>query len=346
MLTKVYVKKDLEDKKVQLDIKYTLLSGRNVIFPTETVYGIGAYALSEAGVKGIYNVKGRPSDNPLIMHLSSTKDLLKYTKNHQPYVSKLIDAFWPGPLTMVFDKTDIVPYMITGGLDTIGIRIPSNDIALTILNIAGIPICAPSANISGRPSSTLVEHVIEDFNNKVDIIIDGGKSQVGIESTVLDVRNEIPVILRPGMITREMIKKVTNEVLISDHAKSDEIPKAPGMKYKHYAPKGKLTIVKGNQSAVVKYINQQLDYHKANGFKTGVICTNESKNLFNTNHVFSIGNESNEEEIASNLFVALREMDYQNIDYIYSLSFHNGYYSEAIMNRLLKAANQNVITIN
>ncbi len=342
MNTVLYSKKDLKKKKVQSHIKETLHLGRNVIFPTETVYGIGAYALNEHGVKGIYTVKGRPSDNPLIMHVSSVEEMKPYIRNIRPYVYDLIREFWPGPLTMVFEKTELVPGFITGGLDTIGIRIPSNEIALQVIKIAGIPICAPSANISGKPSSTELKHVIDDFNNKVDIIIDGGMCNIGLESTVLDVTRDIPVILRPGMITKEMIMSVVGDVLLSSEVKDDEIPKAPGMKYKHYSPKGKLVIVDGDKEEVVTYIKNQIKKHKSSNETVGIIVTSDYKDLMNPDHTCLLG--TTEVDIAFNLFGSLREMDYEEIDYIYTLSF-TGDYSEAIMNRLIKAANKNIVKV-
>jgi L-threonylcarbamoyladenylate synthase len=271
--TKVYTPKDLDKSSVKDDIRNTLLSGKNVIFPTETVYGIGAYALSETGVKSIYAVKGRPSDNPLIIHFTNLKDILNYIEIDQDYVKDLMQAFWPGPLTLVLRKKPIVPEFITGGLDTVGVRIPGHEIARKVIDIAGVPICAPSANISGKPSATLFEHVLEDFNGKVDIIIDGGKSEVGLESTVVDVTKEVPVILRPGMITKAMIKGITKEVIMNSEVIGEETPKAPGMKYKHYAPVGELIIVEGEEKKVIDYINKRTKEFEIKGLKVGVISS-------------------------------------------------------------------------
>lgn len=343
--TRVYKSEELKLSTVISDIKETILSGKTVVFPTETVYGIGANALSEIGVKNIYKVKGRPSDNPLIMHIADENTIYEYTKNHQDYVKLLIEAFWPGPLTLVLEKKDNVPKIITGGLNTVGVRFPSNQIAREVISIAGVPICAPSANISGRPSSTLFEHVLEDFGGKVDIIIDGGKSDVGLESTVVDVTGEVPVILRPGMITKAMIESVVHGVKMSTHLSKDDIPKAPGMKYKHYAPKGELILISGDKVKIIPYINEQLLKHKKNQQKVGLIVTKDLLNTFDADYIFSIGDESNELEIASNLFAGLRSMDQQKVDYIYSLTFENGKYGEAIMNRLMKAANQHILHI-
>lgn len=343
MKTRIYTEQGLNNELVKKDIKETLKQGRNVIFPTETVYGIGGFALSKDGIEGIYQLKGRPSDNPLIMHLKDSSDLDKYTKNHQPYVQKLMDAFWPGPMTMVFEKTDIVPFFITGGLDTVGIRIPGSDIARRIIDIAGVPICAPSANISGTPSSTTVKHVLHDFSGKVDIIIDGGESEIGLESTVIDVTKEIPVILRPGFITKKMIENITGKVYISSSVKEhDEIPKAPGMKYKHYAPKGNVIIVKGKEEDVITYIQSQLSALKE---PSGVLTYSEHHDCFYADKVLSIGRKDNDLEVAHNLFSALREMDEYDIKVIYSFAFDSGEFEEAITNRLYKAANYQIVHV-
>lgn len=344
--TRIYTANDLETPTVQTDIKNTVLAGETIIFPTETVYGIGAYALSEEGVKNIYKVKGRPSDNPLIIHLANIKDLSAYVYIDQPYVKNLMKAFWPGPLTMVFRRKSNVPDLITGGLNTVGVRIPLHPVAKKVLAIADVPICAPSANISGRPSSTLFEHVLEDFKDKVDIIVNGGKSDVGLESTVLDVTNAHPVILRPGVITQSMIENVTlTPVKVSSEAIKDLTPQAPGMKYKHYAPRALLTVVEGKESSVIDYINAQIKSHQAKNHKVGVVATEETMRHFTTPHTFNIGKKDNESTIASNLFIALRQMDQWQVDYIYSLSFHQTKYQEAIMNRLYKAANNQVIKL-
>jgi len=343
--TRIYHREDLQKKDVQEDIRKTLIMGKNVIFPTETVYGIGANALSDLGIRNIYKVKGRPSDNPLIMHIANQEDVYKYTKNHQPYVEKLMKSFWPGPLTLVMKKKDNVSNLITGGLDTVGIRYPSSQTAQEVIKIAGVPVCAPSANISGKPSSTLFEHVRDDFMHKVDIIIDGGKSQVGLESTVLDVSKNIPVILRPGMITKSMIEDIVGKVEVSSVIESSQTPMAPGMKYKHYAPKGDLFIVKGPVKAVIKYIKGAIKKHHESHLTVGVIIADEYQTDFKTPFVYLIGKEKDELKIASNLFASLREMDKNNVDVIYSMAFDSGDYQEAIINRLLKAANHQIIHI-
>ncbi|MCK9235591.1 MAG: L-threonylcarbamoyladenylate synthase [Acholeplasmataceae bacterium] len=342
MKTRIYHALDLEKANVQTDIKETFLRGDNVVFPTETVYGIGAYALSEIGIKNIYRVKGRPSDNPLIMHIHKKEDIFKHTKNHQPYVKKLINHFWPGPLTLVMEKQEHVPKQMTGGLNTVGLRMPNHPVALKVIEIAGVPICAPSANLSGRPSSTMVEHVIEDFLDRVDIIIDGGQTTVGLESTVLDVTQEIPMILRPGSVTKAMLEQVIGQVL---EGTDSEQPRSPGTKYRHYAPKGQLTIVEGSQEKMIAYIQDQIEKHHLNNERVGVICTKDLRDEFKNAVVFHVGDPDQEEEIVSNLFPALRKMDQYQIEYIYVAQFAKGTYEVALKNRLLKAANYQVIQL-
>jgi len=345
MHTRLYKKDDLLKEEVKTDIKETLLSGKNVVFPTETVYGIGANALSQEGIENIYRVKGRPSDNPLIMHIASQEDVTTYAYMDTPYVKTLMDTFWPGPLTLVMRRKSTVPDNITGGLETVGIRLPSNDIARKIISIAGVPICAPSANISGRPSSTLLEHVLDDFDGLVDIIIDGGKAEVGLESTVLDATKKTPVILRPGIITKSMLETVVDKVDLASYLQEDDIPQAPGMKYKHYAPSGEMTIVEGVPSKVVDYINKQIKKYLDKNHKVGVIVTSDLTDKFKGAFVVDVGEKTSKITIASNLYIALRKMNALGIDYIYSLAFHENTYQEAIMNRLYKAANHTVIKV-
>ncbi|TVP94551.1 MAG: threonylcarbamoyl-AMP synthase [Acholeplasmatales bacterium] len=345
MKTRIYTADMIDHPDVKADIKKTLLSGKHVVFPTETVYGIGAYALHETGILNIYRVKGRPSDNPLIMHLPSPDTIAPYVVVEQPYVNALMDAFWPGPLTLVCKKKDTVPLWLTGGLDTVGIRLPSHPVAQKVLNIAGIPICAPSANLSGRPSATLFEHVLDDFNHRVDIIIDGGKSEVGLESTVLDVTQIKPVILRPGVITKTMLEDVVGPVEVQLETPHDIAPRSPGMKYKHYAPKGEMVIVEGETEKVVTYIKEQITLQQQAGRKVGVIATDDLMEQFAPAYVYTLGDVARETDIAANLYIALRRMDALDMDVIYSIAFHQSVYQEVIMNRLYKAANHRVIKV-
>ncbi len=317
-----------------------LRQGGLVVFPTETVYGIGANALNPDAAHNIYQVKGRPSDNPLIVHVANEKDVSKYAQTITDDAMKLMEAFWPGPLTIVFNKQPIIPEAITGGLDTVAIRMPSHPIAKALIQEANVPVCAPSANISGTPSSTIFKHVHDDLNGKVDVIIDGGQSTVGLESTVLDMTTDTPVILRPGAITKSMIETIIKRDVIDTtvHITDDTIPKAPGMKYRHYAPEGDVTLLKGTHKNMITFITQQDQ-------SIGVIGSNELCAQLSDYHTYPLGPKDDPELIARNVFLALRTMDEHNIRTIYVEAFENKELGQAIMNRLLKASNHTIIEV-
>ena len=323
--------------------------GGLVAFPTETVYGLGANALDEQAARKIYEAKGRPSDNPLIAHVSSLEELKPLVKEIPESAKKLMDAFWPGPMTMIFPKSGVVPYGTTGGLDTVAVRMPSDPVARALISLAGVPIAAPSANTSGRPSPTTAQHVWQDMEGKIEMILDGGPVGIGLESTIVDVTGEIPTILRPGAVTMEMLKKVLGDVkmdpAILGPLKEDVKPKAPGMKYRHYAPKANLTLVEGEQETVVSEINRRVREKLEQGFKVGVICTDETKNCYPSGELRSLGIRAKEETIAHNLFAVLREFDDLQVDYIYSESFSDASLGQAIMNRLTKAAGYHIIHV-
>lgn len=323
--------------------------GGLVAFPTETVYGLGADALNKDASEKIYSAKGRPSDNPLIVHIAKFEDLYAITKEVPDIALQMAKAFWPGPLTMIFRKNEKVPYSTTGGLDTVAVRMPDHKTALAVIEAAGGYVAAPSANTSGRPSPTLAKHVYEDMNGKIDAIIDGGEVGIGLESTILDLTGEIPMILRPGYITKKMIEAVIGPIAIdraiTDAADFKGKPKAPGMKYKHYAPKASLVIVEGNKEAVADRINLLTMEKQALGFGTGIICAEETQSLYGNGIIKCIGTRNKEETIARNLYAVLREFDELKVDYIYSESFYTPNMGNAIMNRLLKAAGHQVITV-
>lgn len=319
--------------------------GGLVAFPTETVYGLGGDALNPESSKKIYAAKGRPSDNPLIVHVASMEDLSRIVKEVPDSARKLADAFWPGPLTMIMEKNDKVPYETTGGLDTVAIRMPNNQIALGLIREAGGYIAAPSANTSGRPSPTVAKFCVEDLSGKIEMIIDGGQVGIGLESTIVDLTSDVPMILRPGYITLDMLKEVLGEVTIDKtiiDSSSTQKPKAPGMKYRHYAPKGQLTIVQGPEKEVIAYINEETAKAKALGKRTGVIGTDDSKQFYEADIVKSVGSRQDEKTIAHELFKVLREFDDENVDIMFSESFDESGIGQAIMNRLLKAAGHNV----
>jgi len=308
-------------------------SGRLVAFPTETVYGLGANALDETAARKIFEAKGRPSDNPLIVHVSDAKMLSDIVQKAPETAYKLIEKFWPGPLTIIFKKKPIIPDFVSGGLDTLGVRMPDNDLAIRLIKEAETPIAAPSANISGKPSPTSARHVMADLNGKIDMILDGGKTTVGLESTIIDLSAEHATLLRPGAITAEMIEEAIGSILISTELlKSDDIPKAPGMKYKHYAPKAKLSIVKSSDvSKVIDFIICQ---------KSAVIAPKAHLNQYETAGLKSY------ELNAENLFDILRKIDDDKIEEAYVHYIEETGIGLAIMNRLKKAADNSIIDLD
>lgn len=323
-----------------------LKSGGLVAFPTETVYGLGADALNEQAAKKIYAAKGRPSDNPLIVHITNMNALDKITEEIPETARKIADAYWPGPLTMIFQKSAVVPLGTTGGLDTVAVRMPSHEIAREVIDAGGGYIAAPSANTSGRPSPTTAQHVVEDLMGRVDMILDGGAVDIGVESTILDMTVKPPMILRPGAVTKEMLEEVIGVVSVDRtliDSNSRKAPKAPGMKYRHYAPKADLTIVEGDLMQVAEKINTLVSERKAEGCKVGIIATEETLGCYQEGDVKCIGTREDEATIASHLFGVLREFDQDGVEYIYSESFDADGIGSAIMNRLLKAAGHHVI---
>lgn len=328
-----------------------LRDGQLVAFPTETVYGLGGNALDKTASKRIYEAKGRPSDNPLIVHIADIEALEKLAVEVPEEAYRLADAFWPGPLTMILKKSELVPVETTGGLDTVAIRMPSDEIARRLIKESGLYLAAPSANKSGRPSTTKAEHVIEDLNGCVSMIIDGGSSTIGLESTIVDLTGETPVILRPGFITREMLNQCIEgteyDRAVLKREKSDPVvAKAPGMKYRHYAPKGQLTIYEGDTKQVIEAINEIAKQKTEQGFHVGILATEETKHQYLYGDVKSIGTRKNEEAIAAHLFDCLREFDTSNATYIFSESFEDNSLGQAIMNRLLKAAGYQIVRID
>lgn len=323
-----------------------LKKGGMVAFPTETVYGLGADALQELAAKQIYAAKGRPSDNPLIVHIAEFGQLEALVQEVPQKAEQLMKVFWPGPLTLVFKKQEIVPDGTTGGLDTVAIRMPGNPIALELIRQAGVPVAAPSANTSGRPSPTMAAHVYEDLNGKIPMIIDGGMVNIGIESTIVDVTCDPPMILRPGYITQEMLGEVIGEVTVdpalSGPMCSEMAPKAPGMKYKHYAPKADFTMYMGAEVAVTDRINQIANEKQSKGYKVGIIASDETFAKYPADVTVSIGSRTDGLTISKNLYRILREFDEKAVDYILGETFEETAFGMAIMNRLLKAAGYQV----
>lgn len=319
-----------------------LQEGEVVAFPTETVYGLGANALDSDAVAKIFEAKGRPGDNPLIVHCANTKHLAEFTREIPPKSLKLMERFWPGPLTLVFKKTERIPMIVSAGLDTVGIRIPDHSLALKLLEKIEFPLAAPSANVSGRPSPTRAEHVLFDLKGKIPAILDGGSTGWGLESTVLDCTVEPFRLLRPGGITLEELRSVTEIQFAGDiFEESTNAPRSPGMKYAHYAPNARVYLVLGqNTPAKIKELGEQ--YLQA-GNQVGVMTWEERKDLYNNFIVLSMGTIGDLSALARNLYHLLREADRLGVQYLFIEGVMDDHLGLAIMNRLRKAANNRII---
>ncbi len=327
-----------------------LQKGGLVAFPTETVYGLGGDAMHPEASAKIYAAKGRPSDNPLIVHIADMDALEDIAQSVPEAAVKLADHFWPGPLTMIFPKKEAVPKSTTGGLETVAVRMPSHPVARALIRESGVYIAAPSANTSGRPSPTKAEHVKEDLDGRIDMILDGGAVGIGLESTIVDLSTGVPTILRPGYITGEMLEDVLGEVqvdpaILSQKMNPNIVAKAPGMKYRHYAPKGQMTIIEGDTGKVVDEINRLVKEKTDEGCSVAVIVTEETKDAYACANVRSVGSRATEGSIAAGLYDILREMDHIGAEYIYAESFEKDTLGKAIMNRMLKAAAYHVIKV-
>lgn len=338
-MTKIFDFKDKINEEELKEASFVIKENGLVIFPTETVYGLGANALNEEAVSKIFIAKGRPNDNPLIVHISNFDMLNELTKNITDIEKKLIDAFFPGPFTLILEKSDLVPNNVTCNLNTVGIRMPSNKIANRLIELSG-PIAAPSANISGRPSGTKASDIIEEFNDKVDIIIDGGSTKIGLESTVVKVINGVPTILRPGYVTLEDIKKVIGKAIVHDKIINNEKVLSPGLKYKHYAPESKcLLVFSDKEDKQIEYINQIIKPDMI------VIGYKEHKNKIKTDNYFVHGSINNYEEISHSIFSLLREADKLKPSLIIIEGVHNMGLGMAINNRLIRSCSHNYINV-
>ncbi|MCR4641095.1 MAG: threonylcarbamoyl-AMP synthase [Lachnospiraceae bacterium] len=334
------------DEEAILEAGELLRKGELVAFPTETVYGLGGDAFCAASSKKIYAAKGRPSDNPLIVHIAELSAAERLSPELPESFYTLAEAFWPGPLTMIVNKRPELPGETTGGLDTVAIRLPDHPVALAMIKAGGGYIAAPSANASGRPSPTLAEHVMEDLNGRIPLILDGGEVGIGVESTIVDLSEGKPMILRPGYITAEMLERVLKQPVGTDPALlrpgEGGRPKAPGMRYRHYAPKGSMQLVEGSSEAVVREICRRLS---ESGKRCGVLCTDETKESYRADAVISLGSRSDLSSVALSLYRALRELDDAGIEEIYSESFETEGFGMAVMNRMLKAAGYSVVKV-
>lgn len=347
METKIYVLNGKDDLEKIKEAAECIKNDGIVAFPTETVYGLGANGLKENCVKKIFKAKGRPQDNPLIIHVAS-KDINQYVKNIPQVAEKLIDKFWPGPLTLILEKKDIVPMETSANLNTIGIRMPNNYVALKLIEFSGMPIAAPSANISGRPSPTTLEVCVEDLEGKVDYIIGGEKCDVGLESTIVDCTVNPPIVLRPGGVTLEMLHEIDENIQIDKGLLRNDVnfkPKAPGMKYRHYAPNAKLKIIMGNRKKTIEKINEMVHNYIDEGKKVGILSTEESKDAYKLGEKIVIGSYTDLKEIANNLFEALRKFNELGVDIILAEGFEEKGLGIAIMNRLNKAAGYDIINV-
>lgn len=334
------------DSECIRDAAECLRQGGLVAFPTETVYGLGGDGLNPEAAGKIYAAKGRPSDNPLILHIAQQTSVEKIADDISRQAYCLMDKFWPGPLTLVLKKKPVVPMATTGGLETVAVRMPSHPAALELIRQSGVFVAAPSANTSGRPSPSSAAHVYEDMHGRIDYIIDGGDVDIGIESTIVDMTGPVPMILRPGYITPEMLESVVGHVefdpaIIGEN--QDVRPKAPGMKYTHYAPKGELAIVEGETQAVIEKINALTADRQAEGYKVGVLATMETASEYRADVVLTMGRRAEPVTIAARLYACLREFDTSDTEYMYTESFAGDSLGNAIMNRLLKAAGHRVI---
>lgn len=342
--------KQIDPENIDIDVieefGEILKNGGTVIFPTETVYGLGANALDEKAASKIYTAKGRPSDNPLLVHIADIEDIKPLVLDIDEKAKVLMEKFWPGPLTIVFKKSNLIPNITSGGLDTVAIRFPSDKVARALIKSSGLPIAAPSANISGKPSPTKAQHIIDDMSGRVDGILIGGFCDFGVESTIVDVSGDYPLVLRPGAITLEMLRDALGSRVELDPSllkKDDNIfAKAPGMKYTHYSPNAEVYIVEGEDEKVVEKINQLVDENLSLGKKSAVLCINSNVGKYN-GEVIGLGNTY--EEVARNLFDSLIELDNRNIDIAFTESFEESGIGVAIMNRLRKSAGYKVIKV-
>lgn len=334
---------DKEESYPQLSQAADLLKNNEVVaFPTETVYGLGGNAENDDAVKKIFEAKGRPSDNPLIIHIADISQLDAFVEEVPKKAKALMDKFWPGPLTLIFNmKEGVLSNYATAGLSTVAVRMPDHPVALSLLEKTNLPIAAPSANRSGRPSPTTADHVWEDLNGRIAGLVDGGPTGVGVESTVLDCTDELPVILRPGGITKEQLEAEVGEVSV-DPALADEgqAPKSPGMKYRHYAPDAPLYLVDGPKEEIQRLVDEK----KQEGLSVGVLTTAENEWFYRAEYIFACGHREQLDTVASSLYEALRHFNSTDADIIFSEMFPNEGVGQAIMNRLMKAAGHRVIS--
>lgn len=324
--------------------------GGLVAFPTETVYGLGADALNPKAVLSLFKAKRRPLDNPPIVHVGEITDVYKLTKRVPPKAEKLMKTFWPGPLTLIFERSAVVPEVTVAGLNTIAIRMPKHKVALALIKESHCAIAAPSANLAGRPSPTSAQHVLEDLNGRIDAILDAGSTHIGVESTVLDVTVEPPQILRPGGTPYEDLKEILGQVelhpiAVAEKAVSIDKARSPGMKHKHYAPKADVIVVEGEIPAVIDKITELVDYYMQKGYRVGILATDDTICHYRADVVKSLGSRCNLASVAKNLFRLLREFDMDGVDIIIAEGVPTVGLGLAVMNRLRKASGYNIFRV-
>jgi len=347
--TKLSIIKNIkEDEDKIKEAAEFIKNGAIVAFPTETVYGLGADALNAKAVEKIFKAKGRPQDNPLIIHVSS-KNIEAYAKEIPEIAKKLIGKFWPGALTIILRKKDIIPDITSANLDSIGIRMPDNEIARKLIELSNTTIAAPSANISGRPSPTDFQRCVEDLDGKVDCILGGAQSDIGVESTIVDCTVDPPIVLRPGGITLEMLKEVDSRIEIDNAIMKKPTenlkPKAPGMKYKHYAPNAKVTIISGERKKTVEKIREMVHYNIEKGKKVCILTVEENAKEYTEGINIVLGSVLDLSTVAQSLFEALRKCDDLGADLILAEGYEEKGVGIAIMNRLNKAAGFDIIEV-
>lgn len=341
------VRQDMEELKKQPELisaAQLLRQGGLVAFPTETVYGLGANATDQAAVARIFTAKGRPSDNPLIIHIGNKEQLGEWVTEVPPLALRLLEYFSPGPLTLVLPHRGNLANNVTAGLPTVAVRIPDHPVALALLQLVNLPVAAPSANRSGRPSPTEAKHVWEDLAGKIEMVVDGGATGVGVESTVVDVTGEIPILLRPGGISLEQLRQVIGEVhvdpgLVHEHT----APRSPGMKYRHYAPRAEMWLVQGE--GVQQYIQRRTQEAQAAGKRVGILTTREHQDRFHADVVLACGERSDPSSVARNLYHTLRQFDEAQVDLILSETFPESGLTYSVMDRLRKAADGRVVEV-
>ncbi|MCD6432391.1 threonylcarbamoyl-AMP synthase [Candidatus Bathyarchaeota archaeon] len=338
-------KPDLEKIRIAAAI---IKRGGLVAFPTETVYGLGADALNSKAVLSLFKAKKRPLDNPPIVHVGNLEDVYKLAEEVPVKAERLMRAFWPGPLTLIFKRSKVVPSVTVAGLDTVAVRMPRHKVALALLRESGKAIAAPSANLAGKPSPTTAEHVLEDLDGRIDAVLDAGPTNIGVESTVLDLTVDPPQILRPGGTSYEILKEVLGKVnlhpvAVAEEELAMEKARSPGLRHRHYAPKAKVVVVEGELSAMVDKINELVGFYRQKGYEVGVLATDETVDRYKVGVIKSLGSRNNLAVIAKNLFGRLREFDLEGVDVIIAEGVPTRGLGLAVMNRLRKASGYHIV---